>query len=69
MVTAGRVCLAFLCPEGRSGAGRSWLQRKWQTSRSFLRNVRFARTYAPREAFWLFTDLLRNNLRSTKTDN
>lgn len=55
--------------EGRSGAGRSWLQRKWQTSRSFLRNVRFARTYAPREAFWLFTGLLRNNLRSTKTDN
>ncbi len=37
--------------------------RKWHTVRSFRGNVRFAFHYAPKEAFWIFTDLLKGQLR------
>lgn len=37
--------------------------RKWQTARSFGRNVRFAFHYAPKEAFWLFIQLLKGQCK------
>lgn len=38
-------------------------QRKWQTARSFGRNVRFAFRYAPKEAFWLFFQLMKGQIK------
>ena len=46
---------------GRSS--RNAFSGKLQTSRSFLRNMRFSWNYAPKEAFWIFTVLLRGQLR------
>lgn len=43
---------------GRSQTNQALWKRKLGTARSFLRNVRFASTYAPKEAFWTFTNLL-----------
>ena len=38
-------------------------QRKKQTASSFGRNIRFAYHYAPKEAFWLFLQLLKGQIR------
>ena len=37
--------------------------RKWETARSFGRNVGFAFRYAPAEAFWIFTSLIKGQFR------
>ena len=50
----------------RSGHVRSdgsvW-RRKWQTAHSFRRNIRFAFRYAPKEAFWIFADLMKGQIK------
>ena len=38
-------------------------KRKAQTAQSFWENLGFAARYAPKEAFWIFTDLLRGQFR------
>lgn len=38
-------------------------QRKWQTVRSFGRNIRFACHYAPKETFWFFFQLLKGQCK------
>ena len=48
--------------EGRGSVSGPVWRRKWNTSRSFLRNMGFACRYAPRETFWLCAGLLRGNL-------
>lgn len=44
---------------GREPTGRSLVGRKLDTARSFLANLRFALRYAPKEAFWIFTGLIK----------
>lgn len=44
---------------GREFAGWSLVGRKLDTARSFLANLRFALRYAPKEAFWIFTGLIK----------
>lgn len=46
---------------GRKSGGQTW-RHKMQTSHSFLRNIRFACRYAPKEAFWITAGLLRGQL-------
>ena len=38
-------------------------QRKWHTARSFNRNIRFACHYAPKEAAWLFIQLVKGQCK------
>lgn len=38
-------------------------KRKWQTARSFGHHIRFAFHYAPKEAFWLFIQLLKGQIK------
>lgn len=47
---------------GRLQAGASLWSRKWRTACSFLRNVKFACRYAPKEGFWSFVQLLKGQL-------
>lgn len=42
---------------------QSPLAGKWQTARAFQRNVRFAFRYAPKEGFWVFSSLLKGQLK------
>ncbi len=50
-------------PTGRGRARRSRAGRKLATARSFCGNLRFACRYAPKEAFWLFADLMKGQFR------
>ena len=47
---------------GLSHEATGW-QRKWQTARSFGRNVRFAVRYAPKEASWFFIQLAKGQFK------
>ena len=49
--------------EGCAPDGQSLWQRKIETARSFGGNLRFAFRYAPKEAFWIFTGLMRGQFR------
>lgn len=47
---------------GLKSNAEGW-ERKRQTARSFMRNVRFAFRYAPKEAFWFFIQLLKGQCK------
>lgn len=38
-------------------------RRKWQTACAFRRNVGFAFRYAPKESFWIFSSLLKGQIK------
>lgn len=46
----------------RLQGGTSVWARKWRTACSFLRNVKFACRYAPKEGFWSFVQLMKGQL-------
>lgn len=46
----------------RETGGRPGWIHKMHTARSFCRNLRFAAAYAPKEAFWIFADLIKGQL-------
>lgn len=48
---------------GRESAGQSLAERKLDTARSFLDNLRFSLRYAPKEAFWIFSGLIKGQFR------
>ena len=39
------------------------LAGKWQTACAFQRNIRFAFRYASKEGFWVFSSLLKGQLK------
>ena len=47
----------------RQQTGHSAWKRKMRTACSFIQNQRFAIRYAPQEAFWIFTGLLKGQLK------
>ena len=47
----------------RQQTGNSAWKRKMRTACSFIQNQRFALRYAPQEAFWIFTGLLKGQLK------
>ena len=49
--------------EGGPTDGQSLWRRKMETARSFGENLHFALRYAPKEAFWIFTGLMRGQFR------
>lgn len=49
--------------EKRETASRSVVSRKWHTFTSFIGNMRFAMTYAPREWFWTMMQLIGGQMR------
>lgn len=48
---------------GHGTVGRSLAERKFDTARSFLGNLHFALRYAPKEAFWIFSGLIKGQFR------
>lgn len=52
-----------LHPSDRGNVPQGPIARKLATARSFVGNLRFALDYAPKEAFWLFADLMKGQFR------
>lgn len=48
---------------GHQRKSQSLLAGKWQTACAFQRNIRFAFRYAPKEGFWVFSSLLKGQLK------
>lgn len=48
---------------GRSKASQSWMQRKSHTLHVLFDNACFSCNYAPKEAFWMFWELLKKQLK------